>query len=136
LKGFDYGGEGLANLSRKGESYTGIREYGIGGRGERTEDCVNDMVCVFECSGKVVGERDIEILELSCKTLCNGLGHAMEVEILRLNAPKMGWFTYLVQIILALLWVVDRRLVAIMPKMSRSYETISTCESHSQILFS
>jgi hypothetical protein len=123
LKGFDYGGEGLANLSRKGESYTGIREYGIGGRGERTEDCVNDMVCVFECSGKVVGERDIEILELSCKTLCNGLGHAMEVEILRLNAPKM-------------FWVVDRRLVAIMPKMSRSYETISACESHSQILFS
>ena len=130
MKGFDYGGEGLANLSRKGESYTGIREYGIGGRGERTEDCINDMVCVFECGWKVVDEGDIEILELSCKTLCNGLGHAMEVEILRLNAPKMGWFTYLVQIILALLWVVDRRLVAIMPKMSRSYKAITTCESH------
>jgi hypothetical protein len=65
LKGFNYSREGLANLSGKGESYTGIRESGIRGRGGRTEDCINDMVCVFECSGKVVNERDIEILELS-----------------------------------------------------------------------
>jgi hypothetical protein len=65
LKGFDYGGERLANLSGKGESYTGIREYGIEGQRRRTEDCINDMVRVFECSGKVVNKRNIEILELS-----------------------------------------------------------------------
>jgi len=65
LKGFNYSGEGLANFSGKGESYTGIRESGVRGRGEPTEDCINDMVCVFECSEKVVNKRNIEILELS-----------------------------------------------------------------------
>jgi len=83
---------------------------------EQTEDSVDDVVRLFHGSREIIGEWNREGFELCCKTL-----RSLVYEI-----SGSGLGLYLIEIVLALFWVVDGWLVSVVPKVSCSDEPISS----------
>lgn len=82
-----------------------------------TEDGIDDVVSTLQRRSKVFCEWDVETLQLVRETLRK----SANLE----RGEKNGRYRNLIGLIFALFWIINRRLVAVMPQMTCGYKTIA-----------